>query len=476
MDGVIVGEKARSQLGKGFIWPQSGKSMSEAAADAKALLFNSPNSSAAEVPMAFGNLYARADALIPKEKGYVLRETKASTFPLKKDKVTADEPQGHHLEDVAIQAWVMDGWGQKITSVELNYLDSQWRYPGNNDYAGLFRQLDVSDDCRSRKVQVKEWLEAAQKALEGEMPIAAIGKQCSDPYDCPFLDHCRKMEPPGPEHPIHLLPDSAGKALAKKLREAKGYKSILDPKPEELVGAQATLYRRIQKAHQTGGLILELAAAAEIAAIKFPRYYFDFEGIDFPVPQWKGFRPYEHAPFQWSCHIERSPGVFEHAEFLDLTGSDPSLPCILRMREVIKSGDGGAIVVYHATYERSRLLDLAKRHAEHAALLDEYVARLVDLLPIVKNHFYHPQMQGSFSIKKVLPVVAPDLSYNALEDVQEGTAAQLAYLHATRDPATTAERKIEIANALRKYCRQDTWAMVEVTHFLAGSKRPRRPD
>jgi len=131
--------------------------------------------------------------------------------------------------------------------------------------------------------------------------------------------------------------------------------------------------------------------------------------------------------------------------------------------------------VYYATYERLRLEGLAIRHPDHAELLQRYIGRLFDLHPIVKQYFYHPQMKGSFSIKSVLPVIAPDLDYGALEEVQEGTAAQVAYLYVTLDPDTTPERKTDLEAKLRAYCRQDTWAMVEVAYFLARAGRPIRP-
>ena len=109
------------------------------------------------------------------------------------------------------------------------------------------------------------------------------------------------------------MPDSAGKALARTLREGKGYTSILEPAPEELVGKAAALYARMQDAHRGGRAILEPGAREVLRRFGYPRYYFDFEGIDLPVPRWIGVRSYEHVPFQWSCHIEREPGVFTHA-------------------------------------------------------------------------------------------------------------------------------------------------------------------
>ncbi|MGE4096580.1 MAG: DUF2779 domain-containing protein, partial [Candidatus Binatia bacterium] len=241
-------------------------------------------------------------------------------------------------------------------------------------------------------------------------------------------------------------------------------------------GKQADLFRRIQSAHRTGKAILEPGSDALLKSLPYPRYYFDFEGIDLPVPRWKGVRPYEQIPFQWSCHIEHSPGVFEHAEFLDLTGNDPSLGCIERMREVIPSDGDGPIFVYYQVYEKLRLEELGIRHPEHNDMMQAYVARLFDLHPIVKQHFYHPHMHGSFSIKHVLPVIASDLDYGELEEVREGVGAQVAYLYATLDPNTTEERKASLEAQLSKYCRLDTWAMVEVAYFLARAGRPVRPD
>lgn len=476
IDGNIVGEKARDQFCGNFIWPPAEEDKALAAQNARALLLESPHSPCVEVPMVREDLYARADALIPDGSRYVLRETKASSFPLKRDKATPDSPKEHHLNDVAIQAWIMDGSGIPLSRVEINYLDGQWRYPGGGDYSGLFRQLDVTADAGIRKLQVPVWISQAQSILAASMPYITTGTQCKTPYACPFRSFCEKLDPAGPEHPIELLPDSAGKKLAKKLRESKGYVSILEPAPDELTGAQAELYRRIQQAHRTGHSVLVPGCDTKMAAMPYPRYFFDFEGIDLPVPRWAGIRPYDQIPFQWSCHIERSLGVFDHAEFLDLTGDDPSLPCIRRMLEVIDIDDKGPIFVYFATYERARLEGLADRHPEHAGSMQQYIARLVDLLPLVKDHFYDPSMRGSFSIKKVLPVIAPELNYSDLDEVQEGTGAQVAYLHAVFDPNMTPIRKADLDTKLRTYCRQDTWAMVEVANFLAGAGRPLRPE
>ena len=144
------------------------------------------------------------------------------------------------------------------------------------------------------------------------------------------------------------------------------------------------------------------------------------------------------------------------------------------MKEVIKD-DGGCLLVYFATYERGRLKELGERHPEHALLLQGWIDRLIDLLPIVKEYFYSPLVQGSFSIKKVLKAIAPMLDYSELEGVQDGTGAQLAYIEAALDPSTPAVRKQQIWKQLDVYCERDTWAMVLIVYFLARLEAPPMP-
>jgi hypothetical protein len=474
-DGNLVGQKARAILGA-FVWPASAADVGSSVVEAWKQIDSAPDRAAVEVPMSNGPLYARADAILPSGSGYVLRETKSSTFPLKPDKATPASPDSHYLDDLAIQAWAFAGSGRRLVRSELNLLNNRWIYAGNGDYSGLFRQLDVSGEVAERMAEVPDWIVRAQSAVTGDMPAAMTGAHCRAPVDCPFSEFCTALEPPGPEHPIELLPDSAGKKLAKKLKEQKGYESLLQPAEAELTGSQSDLYKRIQRAHRTGTAILKPGCAEILGKLPYPRYYHDFEGIALPVPRWKGTRAYEQIPFQWSCHIERADGTIEQESFLDLSGNDPSLACIARLRNVIDEKDGGPLIVYHATYEKGRLKELGERHPEHAALMSNYLARIFDLLPLVKMHFYHPAMEGSFSIKKVLPVIAPDLDYGSLQDVQDGTDAQLAYIRAaiTRD---VSEEEVEVLRTnLLRYCEQDTWAMVEIAYYLAGRERPARLD
>jgi hypothetical protein len=475
-DGTIVGAKARERLGPDVLWPQAQGDQATSAAAALQQLAATPNTPAVEFPLVRDQLYARADALIPAATGYTLQETKSSTFPLKKDKLTTGKPDEHLIDDVAIQAWVYQSTGLPLANAELNLLDNQWRYPGNNDYTGLFRQLDVTTEAAERSKEVPTWLAAAESVLAGPMPDIHTGRQCEIPYPCQFKAHCTRLDPPGRAHPLDLLPGSAGKSLAGKLNRTHGYTSLLEPSPAELTGKDAPIYRRMQTAHRTGTAILEADAAVQLHSMPYPRYYFDFEGIDLPVPRWAGVRPYEQIPFQWSCHIEHADGRFEHREFLDLSGNDPSLPCIEAMLEAIPQDGNAPIYVYVMTYEKGRLEGLAERHPQYADAMNQFIARLVDLHPIVRDNYYHPDMKGSFSIKKVLPTIAPELAYENLNGVSGGTEAGVAYLYAAFEPGMTAAKQEELRKNLLAYCKQDTWAMVEVTYCLLRNPRPTPTD
>lgn len=134
--------------------------------------------------------------------------------------------------------------------------------------------------------------------------------------------------------------------------------------------------------------------------------------------------------------------------FLDLSGEDPSRAFAESLLRVL--GQDGPIVVYNQGFEKRIIRELAERFADLAPGLTRLLERVVDLLPLASAHFYHPSMQGSWSIKAVLPAMAPKLDYARLDGVSSGTGAQEAYLEAT-SIGTTPERKAQLDQALREY-------------------------
>ncbi len=127
-------------------------------------------------------------------------------------------------------------------------------------------------------------------------------------------------------------------------------------------------------------------------------------------------------------------------------------------------GNSGPIFMY-THYEKNVIQGLASMFPDLARDLERLIDRLVDLYPLTRDHYYHPAMRGSWSLKAVLPTVARDLDYAALEEIQDGTAARRAYLEVI-DPATSDERRKRLLSSLIEYCKLDTLALVRIARFL----------
>jgi hypothetical protein len=168
---------------------------------------------------------------------------------------------------------------------------------------------------------------------------------------------------------------------------------------------------------------------------------------------------------QWSCHIEDEDGVVRHEEFLDLSGEPPMRALAERLIECL--GTVGPVLMY-TSYERTVINGLVRLFPDLAEELRAIADRLVDLFPIVKKHYYHPQMLGSWSIKAVLPAMVPGMSYDGLEGINEGMGAADGFLEAI-DTGTDRGRKLELEGELLRYCRFDTEAMVGIVRYLGAA-------
>ena len=195
----------------------------------------------------------------------------------------------------------------------------------------------------------------------------------------------------------------------------------------------------------------------------YPRYYLDFETIQSAVPRWPYTHPYEQLPFQWSCHIEPAEGELEHAQFLDSSGESPMRACAQSLLDAL--GTAGPVFTY-SPFEKTVIHRLAARFPDLAPRMHSLAERLYDLLPLIRAHYYHPAMKGSYSIKAVLPTIATELSHEALGEVHDGVGAQIAYEELI-EPSTCMTRKASLVDALRRYCALDTLAMVRIVRFFA---------
>lgn len=393
----------------------------------------------------------RADVLLPEEGGWRMIEVKSS-----------GSVKAYQLADLATQVWVAQGAGLPLAGAVIRHVDTSFTYPGGGEYAGLFKDAEVHGQLgplvSGRADLVRE---AWGLALAGE-PAKEPGQHCSDPFECPFTAYCLQNAPAQPDYPVTLLPGVAGKKIAAEL-SAAGYNDLRDV-PIGAIEPPAQI--RIHEATRSGIPYHDRAAfAAAVGAWSFPRYYLDFETIAHVVPPWAGTRPYQAVPFQFSCHVEEADGALTHTGFLDLSGDDPSRACAEALIDCI--GDEGAIITYNVAFERGCITGLAARFPDLSDALMARAERLVDALPLVRAHYYHRDMRGSYSIKAVLPVVAPHLSYSDLEGVRDGQGAQIAYLEATA-PETAPQRRDQLQAQLSSYCGLDTLAMVELVRALSS--------
>ena len=407
-----------------------------------------------EAGFAAAGALAYADVLLP------ARKAGAKVWRIVEVKSSASV-KDNHLDDVALQALIAREAGLPLASISLAHIDSNWVYPGGRNYRGLLIENDLSEQAFARSGEVRHWIDAAQSIVKKKSaPKILTGAHCSEPYACGFYDHCSAQEPRA-QHPVSFLPRLQAKAIKSLLED----RTVNDMRhvPDALLNE---IQMRVKTHTLKGNTFFDsVGAAADLATHKLPALFIDFETIQFAVPIWKGTRPFQQIPFQFSAHRLSRTGQLTHTDFLSLSGQDPSKEFAEALAAA--SGGNGPIFVYNAAFETTRISELAKRFTRLRPALLAIKDRVVDLYPIAQKRYYHPSQQGSWSIKKVLPAIAPGLSYDQLGGVQHGGMAMDAFREAI-SPTTTPARKALIANELLAYCKLDTYAMVRLWQFLAG--------
>ena len=387
----------------------------------------------------------RADVLLPEPGGYRLREVKASTS-------VKDE----HVLDCAIQAWVVSA-AITLTGVELAHVDNTFVYPGGGDYRGLLKSNPLDRELNDRLPLVPGWISAARTMLAAAEPTITPGDQCHTPYECPFLDHCTAGQTQ-PEYPLDCLPRLQGQRRAGLIEQ--GITDVRNiPNGYPLTAHQA----RVTRAIQTGEATLAPQTAALMRQFGYPRYHMDFETVQMAVPLWPGTRPYQQLPVQWSCHRETAGGELTHAQFMAKGLTDPRRAFTEQLIKTL--GNTGPVFVYNSGFEKRCLQELAAEYPDLQPKIHAILGRVVDLLPLVRQHYDHPALRGRVSLKAVLPTIAPDLAYDDLA-IGDGGAACAAWREIYH-PDTLEERRATLYTALPEYCALDTMALVRLAHFLS---------
>lgn len=383
-----------------------------------------------------------ADVVLVSNNGLRVIEVKSST-----------QVKDINLFDCAVQYWVMKGAGYKSLDIALAHIDTGFIYKGDKSYRGLLKEVSVLNEVLGLQSDIPSMVRTAKVVLDGPEPVVRMSAHCDSPYECGFQHYCER---PQPEFPVKILPRVG--QLRWKLAD-EGITDLMKVPDGRL---KSPVHIMVAKASSEKSSWLNPGVAPILRGLPYPRYYLDFETIQFAVPIWKGTRPYEQLPFQWSCKIEGRSGETTAVNFLDLTGEAPMRSCAEQLLKTL--GVGGPIVVYSG-FEKKVISNLADRYSDLSVALKALIPRLYDLLPIAREHYYDYRMMGSWSIKKVLPTVCDDLDYNKLGSVRDGGAAQSAYHEAiqTADPKIKESLRIDMVS----YCEQDAEAMVRTMRFLS---------
>tara|TARA_R110002072_G_scaffold158989_4_gene310067 strand:- start:5842 stop:7287 length:1446 start_codon:yes stop_codon:yes gene_type:complete len=390
---------------------------------------------------------ARADWIRRVEGGWVIGEVKSSLH-------NEDETAGRHVEDIAYTTMVLRRAGLPVKGCEIVLMNREWRL-GMIDEE-LFVVTDITDEATEKADSFNQnWEQFRILFSRKEKPAPHLKWACRN---CDyFADDCLGK---GVRDPIFHLP---------RLNE-KRFDELID------IGALSihqipTEYKLSETQEVVATAIRSGTLQADAEYIKealdevvWPAGYLDFETVKTAIPLYADIAPHEQIVTQYSMHIrDHDKADLEHRDYL----ADHSRDCCRELAErlLVDTQDCETIFVY-SSFEKTVLRKLSIRFPDLAQDLESLGSKLFDLLPIVRNGYVHPDFKGKSSIKVVLPVVAPDLSYEGLT-INNGDAAVAAFAHLAMGKINPS-RVETVRSDLLGYCELDTLAMVRLHEGLRG--------
>lgn len=438
--GTAVGEMAREEFPDGVLIeadhlniPVAIKQTEEALANSKDIIFESC--------FIHDNVLVRPDIILRNDLGsWNLIEVKSST-----------SVKEVNIHDVAVQTWVLQGSGLEVKWAFLKHINRDCVYP---DLSNIFKTEDLTKPVEAVLPTVPEKLSEYKTLLDNTEPDIPIGQHCSNPYDCPFVSYCWRDVP---DHSIFNISRLRWSVKERLLAENK---ITIDKLPADF-SLNDNQLKYVESFETKKPIIDRNGIKEELDKLEYPLYFLDFETDNPAVPRFDGMHPYEKFPFQYSCHILNENGDLKHVEYLHESESDPRKPLAESLTKTID--ETGSIIVYNAGFEKGVLSKLAKWYPEYAELLLSVIDRLWDQLDIFRKYYADYRFKGSNSLKNVLPVIVPSMSYDDLA-VSDGTEAQVTWNGMIRLSKDT--KKSKLISELKKYCSQDTLAMVEINNIL----------
>lgn len=361
-----------------------------------------------EAAFQYEGMLCAVDILVKQNDQWYAYEVKSTT---------SVKPQ--HIPDAAFQYYVITRAGLELADFSIIHLNNQYIRKGDLNVQELFCAESVLDDILLEQDFIHAQGESLKEMLQNktEMPEIEMGDHCNKPYACDFQGFC-----------------------------SAEYEAEEEDPEEEYIDKE---------------YIQEF-----LSAIEYPIYHMDFESWSTAVPEYDGHWPYRQICFQYSVHVERSPNAEpEHYAYLAEGAHCSGLAFLESLLTVL--GDTGSILVYNKTFEATRLKELMREYPQYENAIQNVLDRMIDLMQPFRKHVRLPAMQGSYSIKQVLPAIVPELSYNDLTIGNGGDASTAFYnLKHTLDEQDVEQTR----QALLEYCKMDTWAMVKLLGVLRGIK------
>ena len=445
--GHDVGRWAQKLFPGGVEVPFDGHSLSDQVALTQKLIKDGAQT-IFEAAFSHDNVFVKADILHRGKSGWTLAEVKSGT-----------NFKDVYLNDLAVQYHVISNSGLGLTKAMLLLIDTEYVRDGEIDPEKLFKFTDMTESVLEAQETVLEELGQQRTMLVGPEPVIDIGLHCNDPYDCDFMGHCWAHIPvKGSVFEFAGLGKKGCFALYDQ-----GYLKMEDVPLSKLKPKQR---QQVECLNRPEPVVDQVALREFLDGLVWPLAFLDFETTFMtPIPLFDGTSPYQAVPFQFSLHIQDKPGgELRHLEFLSDDGHDPRPDFIEALLAAVPPS--GSVIVWNQGFESGITNKLSDAFPGASEALQSLRARLVDLMvPFARREFYQGQMNGSYSIKAVLPALVPECSYQDLE-IQAGDVAASTWLEMAQ--TTDQDRKAHLRGALLRYCELDTLAMVKILEIIKG--------
>ncbi len=410
----------------------------------------------------------KLDKVIITEASFVYNDNFCSVDILKKDGdiyeiyevKSSTSVHDIYLDDVSYQAYVLRGLGYNVQKCSIVHINSNYVRKESLDLNELFTIEDVTDIVNSKQIEVEQKIKEIYAYLEdNHEKDEKLGIHCFTPYECPYFTYCTNHLP---KNNIFKLKRMLNKEKFKLYNEGYiTYKDLLKKDLDNKISIQIDY-----ELNDKEDLINKDNIKKFLNTLSYPLYFLDFETFQEAIPKYYGTRPYEQIPFQYSLHyyLESSKDL-RHKEYLSAPGIDPRR-CLAE--QLVKDiPENVCVLAYNMSFEKNVIKRLAETYPDLSDHLLNIYHNIKDLMIPFKNmDYYNKDMQGSFSIKYVLPALFPNdesLNYHNLEQIHNGSEAMNSFANMSSLPKDKQE---ELRHNLLEYCKLDTYAMVKIHEKL----------